>query len=460
MKRARLLVVDNRAASNPLYVQSLSGLDSPAFSFARSPDEARELLAHQPFDLVIVATRPTLDGIALLRNIRKTDAELPVVVVAETADLQATTASLRLGAGDYIEQSHLLEALGPSVLRLLAGRRVNAEHELLRRQIEKPYSFDDIIGTSPSMRKVFETIQQVAESDVDVLVVGATGTGKELIARSIHRRSKRAAGPFVPVDCGAIPDNLLESEFFGHEKGAFTGADSRRIGLLEFTDGGTFFLDELGELTPVLQAKLLRTLQERKIRRVGGRDEIDIDVRIVAATSRDLDAMIRGGEFRQDLFYRINVVRIDLPPLRERGDDIGLLAEYFANRHSREMGKDIVGITPEAYQVLQQYSWPGNVRELQNVVRRGLALTQSRMIGLNNLPDEVVTAAGQRRTEAGLGYFQLRDEHMAHFELQYLTELLTRHGGDVKAAAIEAQLPRGTLYRLMKNHELDSNQFR
>ena len=186
----------------------------------------------------------------------------------------------------------------------------------------------------PAMRKVFETIQQVADSDVDVLVHGETGTGKELIARSIHRRSRRAAGPFVPVDCGAIPESLLESEFFGHEKGAFTGADSRRIGLLEFADHGTFFLDELGELPLVMQAKLLRTLQERKIRRLGGREEIGIDVRIVAATARTLDEMIRQGSFRQDLFYRINVVRIDLPPLRERGDDIGLLAEYLVNRYS------------------------------------------------------------------------------------------------------------------------------
>ena len=223
---------------------------------------------------------------------------------------------------------------------------------------------------------MFETIEQVANSDVDVLVVGETGTGKELVARSIHRRSGRAGGPFVPVDCGAIPENLLESEFFGHEKGAFTGAESRRIGLVEFADRGTFFLDELGELPLILQAKLLRTLQERKIRRVGGREETDVDVRIVAATARNLEEMIRQNQFRQDLYYRINVVRIDLPPLRERGDDIGLLVEYMAHRYGREMGRSIKSITPEAYQVLAQYRWPGNVRELQNVIRRSLALVE------------------------------------------------------------------------------------
>jgi DNA-binding NtrC family response regulator len=257
---------------------------------------------------------------------------------------------------------------------------------------------------------------------------------------------------------------LLESELFGHERGAFTGADSRRIGLLEFAEGGTIFFDELGELPLLLQAKLLRTLQERRIRRVGGRDEVDVDIRVVAATSRDLEAMVRQGLFRQDLYYRINVVLIELPPLRGRGDDIGLLAEFFANRHSREMGKPVSGITPEAYQVLRQYPWPGNVRELQNIIRRGIALSRGTMIGLDDLPDELVVAAGQRETQGqetdAAGYFQLRDDHVARFERQYLTDLLTRHQGEVQSAAREAKLPRGTLYRLMKNHGLDSADFR
>ncbi len=350
--------------------------------------------------------------------------------------------------------------LAASVDRLLRRRRVDAEHELLRRQIERPYIFDNIIGTCPPMRKVFETIERVADSGVDVLIIGETGTGKELVARSIHNRSRRADKPFVPVDCGAIPENLLESEFFGHERGAFTGADNRTIGLLEFADGGTFFLDELGELPPMLQAKLLRTLQERKIRRVGGRSEIEVDVRIVAATARDLEDMIHQQLFRRDLYYRINVVRIDLPPLRERGDDLGLLAEYFATRYSREMGRTLAGITPEAYQVMSQYSWPGNVRQLQNVMRRAIALSQDSMIGLDDLPDDLIASAGQNQPSGQAGYFELRDSHLARFERQYLSELLQRHHGDVKLAAEEAQLPRGTLYRLMKNHGLDGAQFR
>jgi transcriptional regulator with PAS, ATPase and Fis domain len=310
------------------------------------------------------------------------------------------------------------------------------------------------------MRRVFETIEQVADSDVDVLVVGETGTGKELVARSIHRRSRRATGPFIPVDCGAIPETLLESEFFGHEKGAFTGADARRIGLLEYADRGTFFLDELAELPLLLQAKLLRTLQERKIRRVGGHEETPIDVRIVTATARQLEELIKQGRFRQDLYYRINVVRIELPPLRERGDDVGLLAEYMAHRYSREIQRDVRGITPEAYQVLAHYRWPGNVRELQNVVRRAIALARGNMVTLDDLPDEVVAAAGDVRSGSSGSFFEMRDAQMTRFEHDYLTDLLARHKGDVRTAAQEAKLPRGTLYRLMKKHGLEGGNFR
>ncbi|MDP1797329.1 MAG: sigma-54 dependent transcriptional regulator [Planctomycetaceae bacterium] len=329
----------------------------------------------------------------------------------------------------------------------------------------QPRPFADFVGSGPAMQKVFTRIEQVATTDVDVLIIGETGTGKELVARSIHDRSRRMNGPFVAVDCGAIPENLLESEFFGHERGAFTGADAKRIGLLEYANGGTFFLDEVGELPLLLQAKLLRALQERKLRRVGGREEILIDVRVIAATARNLEQMIREKTFREDLFYRINVVRIDLPPLRMRGDDLGLLIEHFAQRYSREMGKAVVGITPEAYQVLAHYRWPGNVRELQNVIRRGIALTPGSMISLDDLPDEIVASAGlDEATEAvggtATGFFAERERFVLKFERDYLTNLLRKHQGNVKSAALEAGLPRGTLYRLMKNHGLDGDQFR
>lgn len=463
MKKARVLIVDDDPSLQDAYRGALETKVPCDLAFDSTAAAAQDRLKSEAFDALVVAIHPPdLDGIALLRATRETDSNLPVVMVTDSPTVESAAASLRLGAGDYLTKPFAADDLAASVKHVLQARRLGQEHELLRRQVERPYSFDDIIGTCPPMRKVFETIAQVADSDVDVLVVGETGTGKELVARAIHRRSRRAKKPFVPVDCGAIPENLLESEFFGHERGAFTGADSRTIGLLEFADEGTFFLDELAELPLLLQAKLLRVLQERKIRRVGGREEIDVNVRVVAATGRDLQTMIAQERFRKDLYYRINVVRIDLPPLRDRGDDIGLLAEYFSARYSREMGKALASITPEAYQVLKQYSWPGNVRELQNVIRRAIALSSDPRIGLDDLPDALVVEAGQSGQASGQsrGYFQIRDEHQAKFERQYLMDLLTRHQGEVRTAAEEAQLPRGTLYRLMKNHNLDGGKFR
>ena len=465
VENSRLLIADGNPAEKDSYAQALSGLAGCEMAFESDPAAAERRLIEEWFDALVVAVRPpdtTLLG--LVEKARRKDANLPVIVVSNPSTVESATAALRLGADDYLAQPIADGALISVLSRLLEHRRLDAERELLRRQVERPYSFDDIIGTCPPMRKVFEMIEQVADSGVDVLVVGDTGTGKELVARSIHRRSRRAERPFVPVDCGAIPDNLLEAEFFGHEKGAFTGADTRTIGLLEFADGGTFFLDELGELPLLMQAKLLRTLQERRIRRVGGRQEIDVDVRVVAATARDLDALVAQGRFRKDLYYRINVVRIDLPPLAARGDDLGLLAEHFAVKYSREMNKPVSGITPEAYQVMSHYGWPGNVRELQNMIRRALALSTDSMIGLDDLPDALVVAAGNGNSgepaDAAAGYFRIRDEHMARFERQYLTDLMRRNGGDVSSAALEAKLPRGTLYRLLKNHNLDAGTFR
>jgi two-component system response regulator HydG len=384
------------------------------------------------------------------------------VIIDARPQIDTARACLQAGAGDYLDIARVETDLEDALVRLLKASRRRAAEDVLRRAVERPYSFEDFLGESAAMREVYSVIDRVAGSSVDVLVTGETGTGKELVARAIHRRSRRSAGPFVPVDCGAIPDALIESELFGHERGAFTGADARRIGLVEFADGGTLFLDEVGELPLPLQAKLLRVLQERRVRRVGARQENAVDVRVVAATSRSIDQMMERGEFRRDLFYRINVVRIDLPPLRARGDDIGLLAEAFANRAAQEMGRTVGGLSTDVYQVLRSYHWPGNVRELQNVVRRAIAMTRSPVAGLDDLPDEIVAAAGKgAAVEAGAqGFFAQRADHVARFEKQYLTELLARLAGDVSAAAREARLPRGTLYRLMKGHGIDGASFR
>jgi two-component system response regulator HydG len=461
MRQPRILVFDSAGPQGLPYAKLVARLQPLELRVETSLERALGSLTRDSWDLGIATARSGPMAHVLLGALRKADPQLPMVMIDPHPSVDTARACLQAGAGDYLDIRRVETDLEDALERLLKTSRRIAAEEVLRRAVEKPYSFDDFLGESPPMQQVYSLIDRVAASAVDVLVTGETGTGKELVARSLHRRSRRAAGPFVPVDCGAIPDALLESELFGHERGAFTGADSRRLGLMEFADGGTLFLDEIGELPLPLQAKLLRVLQERRIRRVGGRQEHAVDVRVVAATSRPIDRMVEQGGFRRDLYYRINVVRIDMPPLRSRGDDIGLLIESFANRATQEMGKAVGGFTPDAYQVLRSYDWPGNVRELQNVVRRAIAMTRSTMAGVEDLPDEVVAAAGRTGAEsAAVGFFALRAEQVARFERQYLADLLARHLGDVSAAAREARLPRGTLYRLMKSHAIEAATFR
>ena len=462
MQQPRILILDPAGAAALPYARLTARLQPLDVRVETALDAALATLARDAWDAGVVAARSGPGAEAVLAALRQADPQLPIVVIDPRPTVAAARACMRGGAGDYVGLDDAETDLEDALVRLLAGARRRAGEEVLRRAVERPYGYEGFLGESPAMREVYSIVERVAPSSVDVLVTGETGTGKELVARAIHARSRRAAGPFVPVDCGAIPESLMESELFGHERGAFTGADARRMGLVEFADGGTLFLDEVGELPLPLQAKLLRVLQERRVRRVGARQENAVDVRVVAATSRNVDEMVASGAFRRDLYYRINVVRIDLPPLRDRGDDVGLLAEHFANKAAREMGRPAAGLSPDVYQVLKGYDWPGNVRELQNVVRRALAMTRSATAGVDDLPDEVVAAAGRRAVVSGggTGFFARRAEHVAKFERQYLADLLGRHKGDVSAAAREAGLPRGTLYRLMKGHGLDAAAFR
>jgi two-component system response regulator HydG len=462
VQQPRILIIDSAGSEAIPYARLIARLQPMELRVEQALDKALGTIARDAWDLAIVTARSGPGADAVFGAVRQADAQLPVVVIDQRPTVDMARACLQAGAGDYLGIDRVETDLEDSLAGLLAASRRRAGEEVLRRAVERPYSYDDFLGASPAMREVYSVIDRIAASSVDVLVTGETGTGKELVARAIHRRSRRSAGPFVPVDCGAIPDALMESELFGHERGASPGADARRMGLVEFADGGTLFLDEIGELPLPLQAKLLRVLQERRVRRVGARQENAVDVRVVAATSRTIDQMVERGEFRRDLFYRVNVVRIDLPPLRSRGDDIGLLAEFFANKAAQEMGRAVGGLSTDVYQVFKSYHWPGNVRELQNVVRRAIAMTRQAVAGVDDLPDELVAAAGRVATaeEGAAGFFAQRAEHVARFERQYLAELLARHAGDVSAAARDARLPRGTLYRLMKGHGLDGASFR
>ena len=461
MRQPRIIVIDAAGPAALPYARLVARLQPLELRIETNVDAALETVARDSWDLAVVTARDALPAARLLESVRAADPQLPVVVIDSEPAVATARKCLQAGATDYLELARVDAELEGALGRLREAARRQARGETLRRAVERPYSFEEFIGESAPMRQVYALIERVAASSIDVLVSGETGTGKELVARAIHRRSRRAAGPFVPVDCGAIPDTLLESELFGHERGAFTGADARRIGLVECADGGTLLLDEVGELPPALQAKLLRVLQERRVRRVGARQETAVDVRVVAATSRPLDAMVERGQFRRDLFFRINVVRVDLPPLRARGDDIGLLAEAFASRAAHEAGRPVPGLSADAYQVLRSYSWPGNVRELSNVIRRAVAMATGPLAGVDDLPDELVAAAGRgAEPEEATGFFAQRAEHVARFERQFLVELLSRHVGDVAAAAREARLPRGTLYRLLKAHGLDGASFR
>ena len=461
MGPTRILVVDDEQGMLEVCAASLKKLPGATILVEQDSRRAAGRLARESFDLLIAdICMPHVNGVELLRAAKQADPNLGVLMITAFPTVETAVETMKLGAADYITKPFRPEELLAVVTRLLETKQLRDENRLLQRQVDRTYAFGDMIGNSTAIQAVFETIKRVAETDVDVLILGETGTGKELVARSVHQHSSRSTQRFVPVDCGAIPEDLLESELFGHERGAFTGAHTRSLGLFEFADKGTFFLDEIAELPVRLQAKLLRTLQERRLRRVGGTDEIDVDVRIVSATSQDLDEAVRQGRFRSDLFYRINVARIEVPPLRERRDDIPLLAAHFIQRYAGTMGRNVTEADPEVLEILRAYPWPGNVRELQNVVKRALTMAKGTVIGTADLPDEVVTAAGGGPGEPSSGFFDLREQHAAKFEREFLANLLRTCGGDVSRAAREAQLPRGTLYRFLNKHGLTADQFR
>ncbi len=462
MSKTRVLVVDDEVGMLEVCAEILARLPDVAVQVESNGQRAAERLGTERFDLLIQDIRmPGSDGMDLLRLARQHDPDLAVLMMTAYPTVETAVQSMKLGAADYITKPFTPEDLLATVQRLLEGYRLRQENLLLSRQVDKPYIFDEIIGASSAMRAIFDAIERVAATNTDVLILGETGTGKELVARSIHRRSPREGQRFVPVDCGAIPEDLLESELFGHERGAFTGATSRSLGLLEFADKGTFFLDEVGEMPIRLQAKLLRALQERRIRRVGGNDEINVDVRVIAATSRNLEAEIAGRRFRDDLYYRLNVARIELPPLRRRNGDIPLMVEHFVQRYAREMGKASVVVDDQAMEVLAHYGWPGNVRELQNILQRTLLMARSAQVGVEDLPDEVVVKSDMHAGEGAVqGFFAMREQRLGAFEQEYLTHLLRSYRGDVAEATREANLPRGTLYRLIKKHELNPADFR
>jgi DNA-binding NtrC family response regulator len=415
------------------------------------------LAEHRP-DVVLTDLRmPRRDGMDLLKAAVQLDEEMVVILFTAYGTVDNAVEAMKAGAFDYLAKPFSADELRLTVERGLRQRNLSRENRELRGQLREKYGLGSIVGKSNAMRQVFETLQKVAKTDANVLVLGETGTGKELIARSLHAHSRRATGPFVPVDCASLPENLLENELFGHEAGAYTDARTVKPGLFEFADTGTLFLDEIGDLSIGLQAKLLRVLEERQFRRIGGNQPVNVDVRVLSATNRDLRNSIDEGTFREELYYRLNVVAITLPPLRERVEDIDLLADRFVEQYRKAAGAPVERISPEAMRMFQLYHWPGNVRELQNVVQRSVLLAEGDTIQLRDLPEYIrmsTASAGVGRSWGGLTFKAAKQRWLAHFEKEYITELVRRTGGNVTRAAELANMNRKTIQRIMNKYGL------
>jgi DNA-binding NtrC family response regulator len=445
-----VLLIDDDRATRELLREVLQK-EGYTVGEATTGGEALAQARTVPYEVVLADLRlPDVDGIEVLRALHTLDPELPVIVMTAFGSMETAVEAIREGAYDYISKPFNLEEVRLTVRRACERRRLLQDNRRFQQALRDKYRFENIVGTSPKMVEVYRTVARVASTRSTILLIGDSGTGKELIARAIHYNSPRARAPFVALDCGALPESLLESELFGHEKGAFTGAQALKKGLFEVAHGGTIFLDEVGDIGPSLQAKLLRVLQEHEVRRVGGVDPIKVDIRIIAATRQDLELLVKAGKFREDLFYRLSVVTIALPRLSERREDIPLLAMHFLRKYAAEAGKGISHITPEAMALLCQYDWPGNVRELEHAIERAVALTANPVLLADDLP------AKQQQLTPALDVFP----SLAEMEKRHLQLALEKAAGNRRQAALLLGVSRRTLYRMAKRHGLFSDTVR
>jgi len=443
---ARIFVVDDDTSSRELLSRILAGEGHRVTALADGRDALERLTEDgEPPDLVVSDIRMgEVDGLQLTDALRARTADTPVILVTAFGNIDGAMDAIRRGAFDYISKPYDVDAIKVVVARALEQRRLALENRALRRDLHEKYRLENVVGRSEAMLHVYKTAARVAATDATVLIEGESGTGKELVARAIHASSPRAPRPFVAVDCGAIAEGVLESELFGHARGAFTGAQATRRGLFEEANQGTLFLDEIGDVGSNLQSRLLRALQEGTIRRVGTNEPIAVDVRVVAASNRDLAQAVKEGRFREDLFYRLAVVTIRIPPLRDRREDIPLLAEHFAAKHGRAEG---AAISPAARDLLVAYDWPGNVRELENVVARALALNASGVIMPDDLPEHLRGAPPAAPGPAGVVVHDRPT--LAELERRYAAQVLQETGGNKTRAAEILGIDRKTLYRLL-----------
>lgn len=418
---------------------------------AQNGEEALAVLEHYPIDIALIDFKmPGMSGLELLEEIKARKPQIEVILITGMGTIDSAVAAMKSGAYDYITKPVNFQELENVLRRLIQTQLLIRENQLLKEAVRQKYKFQNLVGATPGMQKVFQLIEKVSKNRSTVLIEGESGTGKELIARAIHFNGPWAEKPFLPVDCSAIPANLVESELFGHEKGSFTGADYSKKGLFRLAEGGTVFLDEIGELPQDVQPKLLRALQEREVKPVGGSKYIPIDVRIIAATNQNLELAISGGRFREDLFYRLNVVQIVVPPLRERRDDIPLLIHHFIEKYRKRHEKSkIRRVSPEALQVLMLYHWPGNVRELENIIERTFALEANEAIQISDLPDYLTQQVPKDVPSRGTVLRSLQE-----IEKEAIDRTLRAVNGDKNRAAKILNIDRTTLYRKIKRYHL------
>jgi two-component system response regulator HydG len=415
---------------------------------AASGFEALDILEKIPFDLMFVDIKmPGMDGIELLEKVKGEYPDTLVVIITAYGSIDTAVKAMKLGASDYLLKPFKPDQLSLVMEKIAHQKKLESEYNYLKGRLEEITRFDDIIGQSPQMEDIFGMIPEVAQSDSSILIVGETGTGKELVAKAIHAKSRRANGPFIAINCGAIPDSLLESELFGHQKGAFTGAIHGRKGFFEVVSGGTLFLDEIGEISAKMQVDLLRVLEEKKIIRIGDRQPIEVDFRLISATRQDLEKQVAEGTFREDFFYRVNVIMMTVPPLRQRKADIPLLVQHFLDKYSRETVKRVDRVDREAMKLLKDYDWPGNVRELENAIERAVVLSKSRTLGSDSF-------SFLRSSTAQID----KPRSLREMQKNYIRHILDSCQWNITKASKILDINRVTLHKMIKRYNMQRTQ--
>jgi len=451
--KPRILIVDDQQSMCEMLEADLSlrGFD---VAWCTSAEEAFETLRQDPFDVVLTDLKmPGTDGLAFCRRVVENRPDIPVVVMTAFGSMETAVAAIRAGAYDFVTKPIEMDLLALTLQRAFQHRQLQEKVKVLSEAVARTTRFDELLGSSPPMQKLYDQLSRIADSEASVLIAGESGTGKELVARSIHRRSRRREGPFVAVNCAALPDALLESELFGHTRGAFTDARAERKGLFLQAEGGTLLLDEIGEMAPALQPKLLRAIEESRIRPVGGDREVPFDVRLLAATNQDLETAVEEGRFREDLFFRVNVIQLEVPPLRSRGTDTLLLAQHFIETLAARSGKAVVGLSEAVAEKLLAYSWPGNVRELRNVMERAVALTRYDKLAVEDLPEKIRDYQSSQVFVGGDDPSELIP--LEEVERRYIRHVMESVGGNKTFAARILGLDRKTLYRKLRAYRTD-----